>query len=365
MADGATAPRYHDRVASTREIALGLAGATVAELVSTLEDWSEEIRGLVARDLATESERELLRRIDRAVDDMTDELSRETGSAISTTLDRVVEVHERATLGLVEEAGVSGVAIEGPYDDVAPAAFAILAERPELTEALVSIRDDAVDAADRILREGVLRGASGDQIGRRLRSYVVGAERIPDEILEDRRSISSESVADAFGIEDASPEMVERIRDESGTISRRVSMIGREETINAHHEARIRSSIASPTVFAIEWSLSPRHPEFDVCDVLAGRTGWDPFGLGPGVWPPAAVPVRPHPGCLRILTDEIADPDDWGDDVSAEPGTLDEDPGELAAAEGLPPSEQEAIRSAVAAPSARAGVRILPEGVEP
>lgn len=352
--------RYHQHVASTRAVALGVSGATAAELQSILEDWAEDVADLVERDLATRGEVRIARTIEAMAEDLRGDLGRETGGAIRTTVDRVVEIHEEAALRVAEDAGVSGVSIEGPFDDVAPAAFAAVAERDELAESMVSIEDEIAEEANEIIREGVLRGSSPEQLGRRLRHFVVGADEIPDRFLEDRRTISAESVADAFGIEDPTDEDVAEIRRESGRIARRAGMIGRNEPMNAHQEARARSAMASPTTLAIGWDLSNRHPEFDVCDILAGRTGWDPFGLGPGVYPPAALPVRPHPDCLRVLRDVLAEPEDWGDDVSADPSQLTEDPGDLAADAGLPPSEQRAIRSAMSAPSERAGVRILP-----
>lgn len=58
-------------------------------------------------------------------------------------------------------------------------------------------------------------------------------------------------------------------------------------------------------VRAVQWHLSAAHPEDDVCDGVATA---DLFGLGPGVYPPDAVPDVPHIRCMcftSIVTREM------------------------------------------------------------
>lgn len=53
-------------------------------------------------------------------------------------------------------------------------------------------------------------------------------------------------------------------------------------------------------VAAYKWTLSSRHPHYDICDMYAQANLW---GLGPGVFPKDKTPVLPvHPHCLCHLS---------------------------------------------------------------
>src|SRR5690606_3258478 len=41
----------------------------------------------------------------------------------------------------------------------------------------------------------------------------------------------------------------------------------------------------------------PQHPRPDICDLYANQ---NLYGLGPGGYPPDAVPSTPHPNCLCV-----------------------------------------------------------------
>lgn len=56
-----------------------------------------------------------------------------------------------------------------------------------------------------------------------------------------------------------------------------------------------------PFVKGIKWNLSASHPKVDICDEYATAD----VGLGPGVYPPEAVPNMghpAHPNCICYLT---------------------------------------------------------------
>lgn len=57
-------------------------------------------------------------------------------------------------------------------------------------------------------------------------------------------------------------------------------------------------------VKGIKWNLSHQHPKYDICDQIAATD----VGLGPGVYPPEAVPFNgapAHPNCMCYLTSVI------------------------------------------------------------
>lgn len=89
--------------------------------------------------------------------------------------------------------------------------------------------------------------------------------------------------------------------------------IVRTELAHAHHEADRTSSMQSSVVKGIKWNLSPRHPEPDICDVLATV---DLHGLGPGVYPPEFLPPLPHPHCLCFMTHELYGPGEERRDIT-------------------------------------------------
>lgn len=52
-------------------------------------------------------------------------------------------------------------------------------------------------------------------------------------------------------------------------------------------------------VIAFRWTLSSRHPYFDICDIHAAV---NLYGLGPGVYPKNKFPRRPaHPHCMCLI----------------------------------------------------------------
>jgi hypothetical protein len=84
--------------------------------------------------------------------------------------------------------------------------------------------------------------------------------------------------------------------------------LARTEINNAYWESARRASIESPVVKGIRWELSGRHPEYDVCNILAES---DLFELGIGVYPAEYLPAKPHPNCLCYQVDVLRDVDEW------------------------------------------------------
>ncbi len=75
-------------------------------------------------------------------------------------------------------------------------------------------------------------------------------------------------------------------------------MVARTETVEAYREMYRQAQADKPWVKGFRWVLSAQHPEPDVCDILANQ---DLHGLGPGGYPPHAVPENPHPHDLCSL----------------------------------------------------------------
>jgi len=83
--------------------------------------------------------------------------------------------------------------------------------------------------------------------------------------------------------------------------------VARTEIQRAWRVTYVNQAKQLPFVKGIKWNLSKSHPKKDICDELARA---NPVGLGPGVYPPDAVPfggMPAHPHCLCYLTTVLAD----------------------------------------------------------
>lgn len=131
---------------------------------------------------------------------------------------------------------------------------------------------DGYQAVNDLIRHAIITGKSFDALATDLRAYVRGGDE-------------GGNVADAFR-----------------TVRFNATRIAYSEIHNARAEAEVQHFALDPLVGAVAWRLSPdrgtlRGP--DICDILAAN---DFYGLGPGVYPVASVPLPPHPfdRCERV-----------------------------------------------------------------
>ena len=143
---------------------------------------------------------------------------------------------------------------------------------------------DAVSDAQQIVTRALLEGMSPDELAKRLRPYVLGAEpfqeafkgagEITDKILKDPTQTGA----------------AKRLRFNADRIAF-------SEIHNARGEAELQAFAQDPFVEAVRWQLSPNRGKVrrpDACDGLANT---DFFGMGKGVYPVSQVPTFPHPFC--------------------------------------------------------------------
>ena len=163
---------YHRAILRARLVGLALAGRQEQELLGLLAVYCDELVARVRTGRASASQQERLRIVEQLVQELTRAMAARTGTGIRLTTEEVAGIHARATIALAGELAV-GAAFEGLG---VRAAQAVLA-RPELSRAFVSIRREAIQGVDGVLKRGLLRGASADQLERELRMYV-GAPRV-------------------------------------------------------------------------------------------------------------------------------------------------------------------------------------------
>lgn len=149
-----------------------------------------------------------------------------------------------------------------------------------------------------VVTAALTSGMGAEELARRLRPYVSGAES-----LEAAFRGAGGEITDKMLAASRYPGAARRVRSNAARIAF-------SETHNARAEAELQAFTADPLVRAVRWQLSPNRGKLDgpdVCDAIAQT---DFYGLGPGVYPVGAVPVSPHPydRCERVpVTRPVAD----------------------------------------------------------
>lgn len=98
--------------------------------------------------------------------------------------------------------------------------------------------------------------------------------------------------------------------DVAGGVSYASKRLARTEINNAFHASSVARLKASPWTESVKWNLSGSHTDPDVCNEYAQN---DNMGIGEGLWPPEAVPNKPHPQCLCFITAELPTDEQWVD----------------------------------------------------
>lgn len=153
-----------------------------------------------------------------------------------------------------------------------------------------------------IIRTGLAQGISPDDLARRLRRYVVGADQfkeafgdLPGFDVEDLRGIAKQQLQ--------TPLAKEALQSHAGRLMRQnADRIAFSEVYNARAEAEVTHYAIDPLTGAVDWRLAPNRGTQispDICDSLAINNF---YGLGPGRYPVDKVPYPPHPydRCERV-----------------------------------------------------------------
>ena len=154
----------------------------------------------------------------------------------------------------------------------------------DAARAAAEFQDDGLEREIRKVRRYVDGLGSSDRGNTSIRA---ASEQL---ITDLRRAVKSASEADVDRI-------VDRWAQDKAQYQAKV--IARTEAIAAHREAYETSMKKKPWTKGFKWALSPGHKLPDVCDLLANQ---NLHGLGPGGYPPDALPNTPHPSCTCSQT---------------------------------------------------------------
>lgn len=173
---------------------------------------------------------------------------------------------------------------------------AILREGPESSDPLARTLARYERDRDAFARSGRLdanrRWVEGDGTRYRL------SDRIWRQGRRVRRQIIA-TIQDGINAGDAPDVIAKRVeryvvRGKEGQAARHARLLVQAETAHVYHEAEAQAAKVAPDVAGLRWVLSPGHSYSDPCD---GYADADNHGLGPGGYPPNAVPLMPHPRC--------------------------------------------------------------------
>lgn len=256
----------------------------IALLRRARRDVDRQIKTLVGNRPGAVVRREQLLMARKAID--------ESLARVWTNLREIIE-----TQALV--AGDVAVRVNGAYDSILLRQGLSAAERAVLARSnMIAARQAIQHALNREFDEsGSTKRTLSEKVYHSRRVIDVQVDRLINSALS--RGLSAREFA---------KEVSRFIRpDTPGGVRYAAQRLARTELNNAFHYAQTKDNAAKPWVTGQKWHLSGSHPKPDECNVFAARN----VGMGPGVFPKADVPNKPHPNCLCFITPETDSEEDW------------------------------------------------------
>jgi len=205
-----------------------------------------------------------------------------------TSFDAILGIQKDATLAVAKASDIPNNllgAVRTPNVSMAGAWESLGTGAASWKTLMSRYSDGAVDDVQRVVTTAMTAGVNPDELAKRLRTFVQGAETLPEAMRG--LPMSDKQLAQLLN-DPATARQAKNLRHNAARIAF-------SEVHNARGEAETQAFAADPFVNAVRWTLSPNRgtqTEPDVCDALADT---DFYGLGKGVYPVAQVPVSPHP----------------------------------------------------------------------
>jgi len=287
---------YHKSILSLRAIPLKRTRAIEERLDTALRMAATQLDDLIMQSKRGNAlDRQLFeaRRMNLTsfINDLSVNLKREMMTATNEVAQQVAGVRQDETNQLLREQGLPLVV---DFSEIPRQTLEFLAQRIDVEGLKVSSQiwaQNQIKSIENEVLSAIARGTSADELGRRLRVHLLGSDALTPQELADLRTVRG----------------VER-RKLGHSILYKAKRLARTEINNAYWESGRLSAQESPVVLGISWNLSNRHPKWDVCDILANQ---DLYGLGKGIYPPEALPPKPHPNDLCYQQDVLRAVEDW------------------------------------------------------
>lgn len=171
----------------------------------------------------------------------------------------------------------------------------------QLSDRLWRVASTAQTELRTVIENGIVRGQSSYQAAL---EYIQQGKPVPAALdlgMRARQAATLAAKAEALLV------------NPQGDVLYAAHRVVRTEMNRAYVESNVASLAQHPDVIGIRYLLSPLHPKTDICDMYAAA---NLYGLGPGVYPPDAVPYPAHPQTLctieAVFADEVTDADRAG-----------------------------------------------------
>jgi len=173
-----------------------------------------------------------------------------------------------------------------PIDAVANEIHRIYPDGRSFSQRIWRLDRTSRRGVNQIITKGIARGQSAVKMSRELRRYLY------DPSLQPGTTWTTHATKSVTG---------------RGTIHYNALRLAATEINNAYRESMALLNGRSPVTYGLKWHLSASHPILDICDVWADS---DLYGMGPGVYPSAAIPID-HPGGKCYFTDVLRPANQW------------------------------------------------------
>lgn len=284
---------YRDALRRARGRAGAIEVAAVRDIQRILQRYASNLERVIALGVSAAREAILMASM-VAARQMDAELAEAIGMRRSLSFAQTVEIWERSMRRVARLEGVPFTTL----GSVRVPPLTMLGQFAQLQAGShwrTIIRQNAVNSgreASRIILAALQEGVGADELARRLRRYVSGAESFLSSF-ENVKNVGGE-----FAKLDL--RRLDRLgRNATRKLVHSARRIAVSEMHNARSEAEIQHMASDPFIKAIQWTLSPIRASPgssfvppDQCDYLAVNDIW---GLGPGIYPVTNVPPPPHP----------------------------------------------------------------------
>ena len=174
----------------------------------------------------------------------------------------------------------------------------VAADGLQLSDRLWRIDRGARDAVVNAVERSVVMGQSASQAAR---EFLNRGQAVPFDVQQKLNA------SGAIGVSKETAAIMTGDRSGGGAMAQ-AQRVFRTEINRAHGIAYMTQAEKTPGFIGFKFTLSPRHPEPDICDELATA---DKFGLGPGMYPSMAefLKIWPaHPNTLSAPVGKFEEP---------------------------------------------------------
>lgn len=282
---------YLEAMLQTRALMGQLEADAARRVLAALRAYAGALERAIRSGVATSSEQASFRAVMAAAEVLDAQLGKAIADGRLVSFSSTVQAWEASMRQIAASRGIDGATL-GAIRGTPLTMLGQFATMQSGKHWRTLIREKSIASgleANAILLQATQEGVGAEELARRMRRYVTGAEpfvKLFEEVPTVSGSVVKIDLRRNPQRAGATQAMVHS--------SRRIAF---SELHNGRSEAEVQHMDADPFVAAVRWTLSPVRSTVgwvppDECDYLATN---DVYGLGPGIYPVRAVPAPPHP----------------------------------------------------------------------